>query len=501
MLEKKHLRERCHAFMAPLAKGIVETQYPSRRCFSKGFLQSKRKHLFPTPGKTTAIAVTIAIAFFLLRSFFSVPAASDENIYINMARAVHDGLVPYRDFFFAHPPLQLYLFQPVLGLFGANFIAVKIFVAALSAGCALFVYLIGRRMFGAKAGFVSFLLFIAFPGFIIFSNQAMGMFEALFFFLAGFYFLQRNNLLVSAAFFAVAIFTRYLLVLLLPMVIVYMLYGKRNAKRFLMFLVPIIAALAGIAYAFFGSAFIRDTVLYHTQANLSIKAGFAQWIDQYLTFGFFTIFFAAISIYFAVIRKRRDIAVLAAYPLIYDAVVLLLFKAVIYHYFLIGLPFLFIALGAVFIQSRELTLKICIAVIAGLAILANASGIAAYSSNQTGQAFDMIINYTKENTGPGDVIFGEPRTTNYVSFQTGVPVAHNYFDSDSKAINFNGKDRFFDAARADRPKLLIIDNNFNYIDQFGRDYIFIREWNVPGYYAISLYKRTNISAFFGNETI
>ena len=48
------------------------------------------------------------LAFFaLLESYGLAPALSDENIYFYDAWLMSQGFVPYRDFFFAHPPLHL----------------------------------------------------------------------------------------------------------------------------------------------------------------------------------------------------------------------------------------------------------------------------------------------------------------------------------------------------------------------------------------------------------
>ena len=451
----------------------------------------------PAFGKTEAAVILILLCFVVVRSFYSVPTFSDENIYINMAKAVNNGLVPYHDFFYAHPPLQLYLFQPVLSVFGENFFAVKAFMTLISSLCALFVFLIVRRMFGEKAAVAALVLFILFPGFIIFSNQATGMLEALSFFLAGFYLLLRKNTFLSSIFFCLAIFTRYLYILMIPMILLFIWEFDRGLmKRLVAYLAADVAIIASFFVAIFGPAMLRDTVIYHFQANISVKAGIAMWISQYLVFGFFTIFISAICIAYGVWKKDRLILLLAAYPLAYDLLVLLIFKAVIYHYFLASVAFIFIAAGGVASKSGNL-MRISIAIIALTALVTNAQGILLYSMPSQNQAFTELANYARENVSSGEFIFGEPRTTDYVSFATGARIAGNNFDTDSKAVNFAGEDRFFANVTAFKPEMLLIDGNFNYLDRFGRSYIFVKEWNVPGYMDVSLYRRApdNVSAF------
>ena len=49
----------------------------------------------------------------------------DENVYYYMGRLVSEGKMPYRDFFFAHPPLQIYLIALVYKAFGFSIAALK----------------------------------------------------------------------------------------------------------------------------------------------------------------------------------------------------------------------------------------------------------------------------------------------------------------------------------------------------------------------------------------
>ena len=32
----------------------------------------------------------------------------DENVYLHMGKLLSEGVLPYKDFFYAHPPLQLF---------------------------------------------------------------------------------------------------------------------------------------------------------------------------------------------------------------------------------------------------------------------------------------------------------------------------------------------------------------------------------------------------------
>jgi len=443
-------------------------------------------------GITKAIKpiLILSILYLVFRSLFSFPIFSDENIYINMAKAVKEGLLPYRDFFYAHPPFQLLLFQPVLLLFGANFFAVKVFMVLLSVGTAILTYLIAKHLFGEKAAFYSFLFFLFFPAFLIFSNQALGMFESLFFLLSGFYFLIKKKPIVSSVFLVAAIFTRYLAILLLPFLLYYLYsHDKKLLPRFAEFLI-LAVLLTGVAFtAFFGENFLVDTVAYHAQANISGKIGIARWLDQYLVLGFFTTFLSFVAIAFALMKKERKILLFGGYPLLYDILVLLGFKAVTYHYFLLVLPFLFMAVGAAFAKSS--TVRAPIAIMLAFSIIANASNIAFYLDESNHRVFPELAAFVKEikeNLDTEDTISGESRSVNYVSFVTGAKIANNYFDFDFKFVNFAGREKIFSNVAKTKPKLIVIENKFSSIGNFKGNYTFVSKWEIPNYYSLSLYK-------------
>ncbi|MEM5809644.1 MAG: hypothetical protein QW156_01990 [Candidatus Aenigmatarchaeota archaeon] len=84
------------------------------------------------------------------------------------------------------------------------------------------------------------------------------------------------------------------------------------------------------------------------------------------------------------------------------------------------------------------------------------------------------------------MIFGEPRSLNYVSFVTNRKIINNYFDSDLKFINFVGKEKVLNEVKKAKPKL-IFANQF-YLDFFKEDYEIVKEWNEPGYYHLFLMK-------------
>jgi hypothetical protein len=355
--------------------------------------------------------------------------------------------------------------------------------------CLYLTSLISSKIFDKKSAVISFLFFLLFPGSLIFGNQAMGMFEAMLFFLTGFYFLIYKKPVYSSIFFMISIFTRYLSILLIPFVFLYILkFEKKILIDFSKsFLILLCLSFLGL-YTIFGEVFFVDTFLYHLSANIKFELILANWMEQYFVLGFFTIFLSIFCITFSKFKKNRKLLFFSFYPLFYDLIVLILFKQVIYHYFVLALPLLFIAVGKTFTESKDIILRSFLVFILLMSIFTNLQSLDLYFNKKNNGVLDEIVRYTIENTEQNDLLFGEPRSLNYVSFITDRKIINNYFDSDFKFINFVGKEDILNKID-NKPELVF--GTQNYIDLFKENYKIERQWNKPGYYNLFLLKRSS----------
>jgi len=175
--------------------------------------------------------------------------------------------------------------------------------------------------------------------------------------------------------------------------------------------------------------------------------------------------------------------------LFYDITILLIFRQVIYHYFAFAIPFLSIVFGRIFYASKFLELKFFIILILLLSIISNYRSLIYYFDYTKNLVFDDAANYTLKLSEKDDLIFGEPRVVNYVSFVTGRKIVNNYFDSDLKFINFYGRDKVLNEIEKAKPKLLFVDNqHYSFLGPILNNYKLIKEWNVPEYYHLYLFE-------------
>ncbi|HZI02713.1 MAG TPA: hypothetical protein VEZ71_01760, partial [Archangium sp.] len=108
------------------------------------------------------------LPFFNRHGAFGYPVDYDEGVYFTASALLFQGVLPYRDFIFVHPPGSLLLWSPAAAL-ASGWDAATCFVLArwLAAGVgALNVFLVGRlalRAWGPGAGVVAALVYATYP--------------------------------------------------------------------------------------------------------------------------------------------------------------------------------------------------------------------------------------------------------------------------------------------------------------------------------------------------
>jgi len=97
-----------------------------------------------------------------LKSFSFHWETGDEAIYVYLSWAFLDhGALPYKDYFFAHPPLQILWAVPHFALFGFNPISVKTIPLISLSLTSLLLFLIGLKKLGRTGAIVTALSFLS----------------------------------------------------------------------------------------------------------------------------------------------------------------------------------------------------------------------------------------------------------------------------------------------------------------------------------------------------
>lgn len=112
-----------------------------------------------TMWESLAMFVLLA-AYALLKVHGGRYSATDEAIYFYAAKAWSEGLWPYHDFFFSHPPLHIALPAGIFAIMGYSWPVAKALSALATAGTGVVVWRIGRRWFGPAWGVAAATLFL-----------------------------------------------------------------------------------------------------------------------------------------------------------------------------------------------------------------------------------------------------------------------------------------------------------------------------------------------------
>lgn len=109
-----------------------------------------------TPRVLEAAAVLSVVGLWLLLKAFTWRwSTTDENIYFYEAWLVTQGQLPYRDFFFAHPPLHLAPAAATIALFGFSITAVKLVPVVATLLTGLLIWALARRYHGPLAAILA----------------------------------------------------------------------------------------------------------------------------------------------------------------------------------------------------------------------------------------------------------------------------------------------------------------------------------------------------------
>jgi outer membrane protein assembly factor BamB len=193
------------------------------------------------------VIVVFAVAFFV--SLGSGPLwAADEKTYCQMAfHMVKSGnyLLPWSlgepAIWAGKPPMLMWLMSLAYQAFGVNNFATRFWNPIFGSMSLVVMFYLGKKLFNPTVGFLSTLVLGTFTTFFAFATHAMTDGLLVFFILASIYFLlaseeiKNKNLypVLSGLFFGLALMTKQIEALLIPLIIIIYLAIMNKTLRFL----------------------------------------------------------------------------------------------------------------------------------------------------------------------------------------------------------------------------------------------------------------------------
>ena len=270
------------------------------------------------------------------------PQPGDENVYYYMGKLVSEGKIPYRDFFFAHPPLHIYLIALIYKIFGFNIVILKAVPLISILTSAFFIFKISDEKFGNSEAITASLLFLFSYSTMFNSVFSFGIDVATMFLVIGAYFLwNKSNGILAGLFFGLAGITR--LLSLIPIFIIFALVLLPTRKNFLKlssgFLI-IFLLINGLFILFLGNYYTEQVYKYHLLKSLGGKEN----LNEYLSIIKLNWILFSSALLFIFIKDKKPIKMFVIISIIY-LIFLTPLKKIFGFYFIIIFPFLAIVGG------------------------------------------------------------------------------------------------------------------------------------------------------------
>ncbi len=381
--------------------------------------------------------IIAALAFLWLKKFgLHYTATGDENAYFYMARLMAGGKLFYRDFFFAHPPLQLLLLALVYSLVGFNFVILKL-TAALPVllGSAFIYHQLWRKGRGLAAVF--------FLGTFLFNYELLkitthpfGLNLTACFLMFSLYIFLEDRPLPCGLFWGFASITGfYALPWGMAPFVYFALFRERRLASVSAFLggFLLVFGLTNLAFGLlFGRAYLTPVFFYHFLKPRGVELVFDIFIR--VVRRNVPLFFLPFLYIWAPKSKRKSAVLIAG--LIYLAFLASL-NPLFTQYFMLPLPYLTwigaVALSGWIGRMAPARLRPVVAALAIIVLAAfGADNVRRYLIHEGGTDF-RNVEYCKrfilKNTSEDDLLFGHVTTVPLLALLTGREIALNEVDT------------------------------------------------------------------------
>ncbi len=375
----------------------------------------------------------IAAVFLLIKVNAAGYAVSDENIYFKMGQEVSQGELPYKDFFYAHPPLQAYIYALVFKFAGFDFFVLKILSAIAVVIAAFFVFKLLEEKSEAAAVLASALFLLSY-GTMLFTNFPTGIEFAMAFVMAGYYLSMKDKHYLSGVLFGLGALSHLLaLVAVAVMAASLVLRSPRGFLRFAIAFAIVFGTVNIILAVISGGSFLAQVYKYHLlkPSDAVDKAAVFLRVVKTNALLFAAAALGLLSWKIARMSVIVPVAMAAAY-----AALITVSKTAFNYYALMAFPFLAILGGK---GVNDLMTRFNIRKTVGFGTVAAVIAASAYLSYANFAAYDFqsfenaneVADYVRNNSGSSQTIFGDDSTVPLISLLSGREIALNAVDNNN----------------------------------------------------------------------
>lgn len=361
----------------------------------------------------------------------------DENVYYYMGKLVSEGKFPYKDFFYAHPPLHIYLIALIYKIFGFKIAVLKAVPLISTLISAFFIFKIAKK-FGNSEAVISSLLFLFAYSTMFNSVFSFGIGAATMFLTIGFYFLwNKSNGILAGLFFGLAGITR--LLSLVPILTIFALALFSNRRNFLKLLCGfciVFLIINGLFVLFLGRTYAEQVYKYHLLKSFDTSENFKEYTD---TLSLNWILFASACL-FVFVKEKKQINTFAIISAVY-LVSLLFLKKIFGFYFIITFPFLALIGGysivKIFSISAIKKWKVPLAVLLLLAFSWDFASNVLFLEKIGFAGFERgkeLMDFVNSASNKDTLLFGDDSVVPLLALMTNRRIALDYADTNNEVF-------------------------------------------------------------------
>ena len=382
----------------------------------------------------------VILLIFIASKGLEMLQSGDENVYFYMGKSITEGKAPYRDFFYAHPPLHIYIIAAVYKLFGFNIIALKLVPLVSVLISSFFIFKMAKEKFGNLEAIISSLLFIFSYGIMFNSVFSLGIMESTMLMTIGFYFLfNRNNCYLAGLFFGLAAVTR--LLALIPIFVILFIILLSNRKKFVQLSSAFLIIFLAVNITFiliFGNDYINPVYRFHLMKNAGINQNLNEYLDIIKLN--WILFLSALAFIFVKSKKPLNIFVITSLSYL---IFLLALKRLFGFYFVVVFPFLAI-IGGYSIANLYQELKINnkfkngIFLILILLFLWNLAADISFLQKRGFAGFERgndLADFVTSNSNKNTLLFGDSSAAPLLALITNKKIALDFADTNDQVFS------------------------------------------------------------------
>tara|TARA_Y100000310_G_scaffold292363_1_gene321059 strand:- start:13261 stop:14637 length:1377 start_codon:yes stop_codon:yes gene_type:complete len=382
--------------------------------------------------KAVWILALILLVFFVVElkglSHFDI---GDENAYFYMGKLIVDGYLPYRDFFFAHPPLKLLVITPIMALFGFNLIMLKLVPLICTIVTAVFLFMLMRHKFESFSAVLTVVLFLFTKRVMLEATYFLGVNLTAMFVVIGLYFLAVKKRFLSGVFYGVAAVSGLYSVVPFIVILGFLFFKKRFWRFLLGFLAVFL--LVNLLMMIVSTNYVDSVYKYHFIKPKVEGKNFKIIIDMVKE----NVFLFVLPFLLLLNKNKKRLLLVVSVSLGY-----LLFLTQIRlfgFYFVLLFPFLAIISGYSLASLIKRLKKNKVMVVGLVVLLLAVFPFSLYGNIKHLYTFDFvdfqgnskIVDYVKENSDENDKIFGDVLTVPLIALETDRDIAFNLVDTNA----------------------------------------------------------------------